>query len=179
MEYRHRWRSHCTAYWQMQPNLCCNCHLRSGNVYAVMISEMISNIFKEGMWFKALTPYLLIITDNVPWTSKQATAVLICTFVFWSNFWLMLWCVMMFWLFFHVFPMWQCIARSVSHLSWSWVQGSNFCWQHADIEWRHPSIGRPGDLNLPCGKNISHAVILARCLFRPPADKQSWYWSCH
>lgn len=56
-------------------------HPRSGNVYAVMISEMISNIFKEGMWFKALTPYLLIITDNVPWSSKLATAVLTCTFV--------------------------------------------------------------------------------------------------
>ena len=27
---------------------------------------MISNTFKEGMWFKALTPYMLIITDNAP-----------------------------------------------------------------------------------------------------------------
>ena len=35
-----------------------------GNVYGVMLSEMISNIFKEGMWFKALTPYMLIITGN-------------------------------------------------------------------------------------------------------------------
>ncbi|CAE7608945.1 unnamed protein product [Symbiodinium pilosum] len=27
---------------------------------------MISNTFKEGMWFKALTPYMLIITNNDP-----------------------------------------------------------------------------------------------------------------
>lgn len=40
--------------------------LDNSNVYAVMISEMVSNIFKEGMWFKALTPYMLIITDNDP-----------------------------------------------------------------------------------------------------------------
>eukprot|EP00930_Biecheleria_cincta_P070604 TRINITY_DN58233_c0_g1_i1.p1 TRINITY_DN58233_c0_g1~~TRINITY_DN58233_c0_g1_i1.p1 ORF type:complete len:783 (-),score=107.25 TRINITY_DN58233_c0_g1_i1:202-2472(-) len=40
--------------------------LDNSNIYAVMLSEMISNIFKEGMWFKALTPYMLIITDNDP-----------------------------------------------------------------------------------------------------------------
>ena len=37
-----------------------------GNIYAVMLSEMVSNIFKEGMWFKALGPYMLIIT-NASW----------------------------------------------------------------------------------------------------------------
>jgi len=36
----------------------------NGNIYAVMLSEMVSNIFKEGMWFKALGPYMLIITND-------------------------------------------------------------------------------------------------------------------
>lgn len=40
--------------------------LDNGNIYGVMFSEMISNIFKEGMWFKALTPYMLILTNNDP-----------------------------------------------------------------------------------------------------------------
>lgn len=40
--------------------------LDNSNIYAVILSEMISNTFKEGMWFKALTPYMLIITDNDP-----------------------------------------------------------------------------------------------------------------
>lgn len=38
--------------------------LDNGNIYGVMVTEMISNIFKEGMWFKALTPYMLILTNN-------------------------------------------------------------------------------------------------------------------
>lgn len=46
--------------------------LLRGNVYGVMLSEMISNIFKEGMWFKALTPYMLIITDNAALLQRSA-----------------------------------------------------------------------------------------------------------
>mmetsp|Transcript_52323 Transcript_52323/g.150780 ORF Transcript_52323/g.150780 Transcript_52323/m.150780 type:complete len:722 (-) Transcript_52323:292-2457(-) len=38
--------------------------LNNGNIYAVMLTEMVSNIFKEGMWFKALNPYMLILTDD-------------------------------------------------------------------------------------------------------------------
>ena len=36
----------------------------NGNLYGVMLSEMISNMFKEGMWFKVLGPYMLLITDD-------------------------------------------------------------------------------------------------------------------
>ncbi|CAE6939548.1 unnamed protein product [Symbiodinium natans] len=40
--------------------------LDNSNVYAAVLSEMMSNTFKEGMWFKALTPYMLLITNNDP-----------------------------------------------------------------------------------------------------------------
>lgn len=40
--------------------------LDNSNMYGVMLSEMTSNVFKEGMWFKALTPYMLILTHNDP-----------------------------------------------------------------------------------------------------------------
>lgn len=40
--------------------------LDNGNIYGVMLTEMVSNMFKEGMWFKALNPYMLILTNNDP-----------------------------------------------------------------------------------------------------------------
>jgi len=40
--------------------------LDNGNIYGVMLTEMVSNMFKEGMWFKALNPYMLILTGNDP-----------------------------------------------------------------------------------------------------------------
>jgi len=38
--------------------------LDNTNVYAVILSECVSNIFKEGMWQKVLTPYTLILTGG-------------------------------------------------------------------------------------------------------------------
>mmetsp|Transcript_27198 Transcript_27198/g.63315 ORF Transcript_27198/g.63315 Transcript_27198/m.63315 type:complete len:728 (-) Transcript_27198:96-2279(-) len=38
--------------------------LDNSNVYAVILSECISNIFKEGMWQKVLTPYTLLLSGG-------------------------------------------------------------------------------------------------------------------
>ena len=72
--YSKGWTLHIPQGTLMQASTLCTANWR-GNVYAVMISEMISNIFKEGMWFKALTPYMLIITDNAAWLQKCLTTV--------------------------------------------------------------------------------------------------------
>eukprot|EP00420_Gonyaulax_spinifera_P005050 CAMPEP_0197931522 /NCGR_PEP_ID=MMETSP1439-20131203/107212_1 /TAXON_ID=66791 /ORGANISM="Gonyaulax spinifera, Strain CCMP409" /LENGTH=727 /DNA_ID=CAMNT_0043554263 /DNA_START=51 /DNA_END=2231 /DNA_ORIENTATION=+ len=38
--------------------------LDNSNIYAVILSETTSNIFKEGMWFKAMAPYMLLLTQS-------------------------------------------------------------------------------------------------------------------